>query len=150
MVSSTSKGALVAAGIVCAVFTAFVLIHLLWGVGITWALKEVSAEDQVPEAGIALTVASLVGAAAGAAVIFVTISRVGWHKTRLPDRLLHLGNWVAFSWPAIGTLNPNTTWGMRAVTVPLAIATFVVARLHPRSHVGEAPRPPVARAPLAH
>jgi hypothetical protein len=30
MVSSPSKGARVAAGIVCAVFVPFVLIHLLW------------------------------------------------------------------------------------------------------------------------
>ena len=35
--------------------------------------------------------------------------------------------WVVFSWPAIGTLNPATTWGQRAVTVPLAIAGAVIA-----------------------
>ena len=148
MTTSTSKGARVAAGIVCAVFVPFVLIHLLWAVGITWGLEEMFGEWT--EGSIALTFGSLVGAAAGAAVIYVTISRVGWHKTGLPDRLLHLGNWVAFSWPAIGTLNPSTTWGMRAVTVPLAIATFVVARSHPRPHGGEAPRRPAMRAPVAH
>ena len=36
MATSTSKGVRVAAGIVCAVFAAFVLIHLLWAVGVTW------------------------------------------------------------------------------------------------------------------
>ena len=41
MVTSASTGARVAAGIVCAFFAAFVLIHLLWAVGITWGLKEV-------------------------------------------------------------------------------------------------------------
>jgi hypothetical protein len=102
------------------------------------------------DASLGLTFASLVGAAAGAAAIFVTISRVGWHKTRLPDRLVHLGAWVVFAWPAIGTLNPDTTWGQRAVTVSLAIAAFVVARAHPRPQAGDAPRPLVRRAPVAH
>ena len=83
-------------------------------------------------------------------MIFVTISRVGWRKTRLPDRLLHLGAWVVFSWPAIGTLNPATTWGQRAVALPLAIAALVVARAHPRPHARDAPRPTVTRAPVAH
>jgi hypothetical protein len=49
------------------------------------------------DASLVLTAASLVGAAAGAAAIFVTISRVGWHKTRLPDRLVQLGTWIVFS-----------------------------------------------------
>ena len=89
---------------------------------------------RVAAGSLALTAASLIGAAAGGAAIFVTISRVGWHKTRLPDRLVQLGTWIVFSWPAIGTLNPATTWGMRAVTVPLAIAALVVALSHPRRH----------------
>ena len=129
MVRSTSTSARVAAAIVCAVFVPFVLIHLLWAAGNTWGLEEMFGEWT--EGQGALTFASLIGAAAGAAVIFVTISRVGWHTTRLPERLVHLGNWVAFAWPAIGTLNPASTWGMRAVTLPLAIAAFVV--LLPRS-----------------
>jgi len=149
MVTSVSKGVRAAAGILCAFFAIFVLFHLLWAVGITWGLEELFSGGAT-DASIALTFASLVGAAAGAAVIFVTISRVGWHKTRLPDRLLHIGNWVAFSWPAIGTLNPVSTWGMRAVTVPLAIAAFVVARSHPRLRTGDRPRPPVSRVPVAH
>jgi hypothetical protein len=66
-------------------------------------------------------------------VIIVTISRVGWLKTPLSDRLLHLGNWVVFAWPAIGTLNPLSTWGQRAVTLPLAIAALVVARSWPQA-----------------
>ena len=126
MVKSTSTSARVAAAIVCAVFVPFVLIHLLWAVGVTWGLEEMFGEwsgDQTD-----LTVASLIGAAAGAAALFVTVSRVGWHTTRLPDRLLRLGNWVTFAWPAIGTLNPASTWGMRAVTLPLAMAALVVAR----------------------
>ena len=149
MVTPASKGTRVAAGIVCAGFAIFVCFHLLWAVGITWGLEEMFPGGRT-DASIALTIASLVGAAAGAAVIFVTISRVGWHKTRLPDRLVHLGAWVVFSWPAIGTLNPDTTWGQRAVTVPLAIAALVVARAHPRPQAGEAPRRPAARAPVAH
>jgi hypothetical protein len=40
MATSTPKGAHVAAGIVCAVFAAFVLIHLLWAAGVTWGLEE--------------------------------------------------------------------------------------------------------------
>lgn len=147
MVTPASKGARVAAGIVCAVFVPFVLLHLLWAVGITWGLNELFGGHT--EAGVALTAASLMGAAAGAAVIYVTISRVGWHKTRLPDRLLHLGNWIAFAWPAIGTINPLSTWGERAVTLPLAIAAFIVARSQPQPHGHEAPRPQVTRAPLA-
>jgi hypothetical protein len=149
MLSSASKGARVAAGVVCAFFAAFVLFHLLWAVGVTWGLEEMFPGGQT-DASLSLTFASLVGAAAGAAVIFVTISRVGWHKTRLPDRLVHLGTWVAFAWPAIGTLNPLSTWGQRAVALPLAIAALVVARAHPRPQAGEAPRPPVMRAPIAH
>jgi hypothetical protein len=42
MVTSASKSAQVAAGVVCAVFAAFVLVHLLWAVGVTWGLEEVS------------------------------------------------------------------------------------------------------------
>jgi hypothetical protein len=148
MVSSPSKGARVAAGIVCAVFVPFVLIHLLWATGNTWGLKAVSGDQLgggVEHASTGLTVVSLFGAAAGVAVIIVTISRVGWLKTPLSDRLLHLGNWVAFAWPAIGTLNPLTTWRQRAVALPLAIAALVVARSHPRPHAGEAPRHPVMR-----
>jgi hypothetical protein len=148
MVTPASKGARVAAGVVCAVFVPFVLIHLLWAVGITWGLEEMFGEWTGGSSG--LTFASLVGGAAGAAVIFVTISRVGWHKTRLPDRLLRLGNWVTFAWPAIGTLNPNTTWGMRAVTVPLAIAAFVVARSHLQTRAGGVTRHPIRRTPVAH
>ena len=147
MVTPASKGARVAAGVVCTVFVPFVLLHLLWAVGITWGLNELFGGQT--EAGVALTAASLTGAAAGAAVIYVTISRVGWHRTRLPDRLLHIGNWVAFAWPAIGTINPLSTWGERAVTVPLAIAALIVARSQPRPHGHEAPRPRVTRAPLA-
>jgi hypothetical protein len=67
--------------------------------------------------------------------------------------MLHVGAWLVFSWPAIGTLNPATTWGQRAVALPLAIAAFVVARAHPRLHAGDASRPPVTRAtraPVAH
>ncbi len=41
MPTSSSKGVRVAAGIVCAVFTAIVLIHLVWAVGVTWGLKKV-------------------------------------------------------------------------------------------------------------
>ena len=131
MLTSASKGARVAAGIVCAFFTAFVLFHLLWAVGLTWGLEEMFPGGQT-DASLSLTFASLVGAAAGVAVIFVTLGRVGWLKTRLSDRLLHIGAWIVFAWPAIGTLNPASTWGMRAVTVPLAIAALVVARAHPR------------------
>jgi hypothetical protein len=140
MATSASKGARVAAGIVCAVFAVFVFFHLLWAVGLTWGLEEIFGGPT--EASIELTVASLVGAAAGTAVIIVTLGRVGWLKTPLSDRLLHIGAWVVFSWPAIGTLNPATPWGQRAVTVPLAIAALVVARAHPRRHAGEASRPP--------
>ena len=153
MVHSASKGTRVAAGIVCAFFGAFVLVHLLWAVGITWGLDEVSggaAEDNGVSAGLGLTIASLIGAAAGAAVIVVTAARVGWLKTRLSDHMVHFGAWVAFSLPAVGTLNPATTWGQRAVTLPLAIAALVVARSHPQPPRSEAPRPPVVRAPVAH
>jgi hypothetical protein len=149
MITSGSKGVRVAASIVCAVFAAFVLFHLLWAVGVTWGLEEMFPGGQT-DASLSLTVASLIGAAAGAAVIFVTLGRVGWLKTPLSDRLLHLGAWVVFAWPAIGTLNPATTWGQRAVSLPLAIAALVVARAHPRRQAGEAPRPPVTRAPVAH
>ena len=149
MITSGSKGVRVAAGMVCVVFAAFVLFHLLWAVGLTWGLEEMFPGGQT-DASLSLTVASLIGAAAGAAVIFVTLGRVGWLKTPLSDRLLHLGAWVVFAWPAIGTLNPATTWGQRAVSLPLAIAALVVARAHPRPQAGEAPRPPVTRAPVAH
>jgi hypothetical protein len=149
MLTSASKGARVAAGIVCAFFATFVLFHLLWAVGVTWGLEEMFPGGQT-DASLSLTFASLVGAAAGAAVIFVTLGRVGWLKTRLSDRLLHIGAWIVFAWPAIGTVNPASTWGQRAVTVPLAIAALVVARAHPRPQAGEAPRPPVMRAPVAH
>jgi hypothetical protein len=149
MMTSGSKGVRVATVIVCAVFAAFVLFHLLWAVGLTWGLEEMFPGGQT-DASIGLTVASLIGAAAGAAVIFVTLGRVGWLKTPLSDRLLRLGAWVVFAWPAIGTLNPATTWGQRAVSLPLAIAALVVARAHPRPQAGEAPRPPVTRAPVAH
>jgi hypothetical protein len=149
MATSTSKGVRVAAGSVCAFLAAFVLFHLLWAAGVTWGLEEMFPGGQT-DASLSLTAASLVGAAAGAAVIFVTLGRVGWLKTPLSDRLLHIGAWVVFAWPAIGTLNPTSTWGMRAVTVPLAIAALVVARSHPRPHAGKAPRTPVTRAPVAH
>jgi hypothetical protein len=149
MLTSASKAARVAAGILCAFFAVFVLFHLLWAVGLTWGLEEMFPGGQ-NDPSIALTFASLVGGAAGAAVIFITVSRVGWHTTRLPDRLVRLGAWVAFSWPAIGTLNPSTTWGQRAVTVPLAIVALVVARAHPRPHPDDTPRRPITRAPLAH
>jgi hypothetical protein len=131
MLTSASRGTRVAAGIVCAVFGAFVLIHLLWAVGITWGLDFVSADDEGPDTSLALTGASLAGAAAGALAIIVTAGRVGWCRTALSDRLLYLGGWVVFAWPMIGTLNPLTTWGQRVVTVPLAIAALVVARSHP-------------------
>jgi hypothetical protein len=149
MPTSASKGARVAAGIVCAFFAVFVLFHLLWAVGVTWGLQEMFPGGQT-DASLSLTAASLVGAAAGAAAVFVTLGRVGWLKTPLSDRLLHVGAWVVFAWPAIGTLNPTSTWGMRAVALPLAIAALVVARSHPRLDAGEAPRPPVARTPVAH
>jgi hypothetical protein len=134
---------------VCAVFAAFVLFHLLWAVGLTWGLEEMFPGGQT-DASIELTVASLIGAAAGAAVIFVTLGRVGWLKTPLSDRLLHLGAWVVFAWPAIGTLNPASTWGQRAVSLPLAIAALVVARAQPRSQARDAPPPSATRAPIAH
>ena len=63
MATSTSKGVRVAAGIVCAIFAAFVLIHLLWAVGITWGLNSALAGVGDTEAGIALTAVSLVAAA---------------------------------------------------------------------------------------
>ena len=70
-------------------------------------------------------------------MIIVTLGRVGWLKTPLSDRLLHIGDWVVFAWPAIGTLNPISTWGQRAVALPLAIAALVVARSHPRPHAAK-------------
>lgn len=146
MATSASKGARVAAGIVCGVFVAFVLIHLVWAVGVTWGLDDVSGGQGVTDASIGLTVASLIGAAAGAAAIIVTLGRVGWLKTPFSDRLLHIGAWIVFAWPAIGTLNSTSTWAQRAVALPLAIAALVVARAHPRPHAGDAPRPPVTRA----
>jgi hypothetical protein len=149
MVSSTSKSVRVAAGIVCAVFAAFVLIHLLWAAGNTWGLKAVSGGGPT-NASIGLTVVSLAAAAVAAGAIIVTLGRVGWLKTPFSDRMLHLGNWLVFAWPAIGTLNPASTWGERAVALPLAIAALVVARSHPQPHAGQAPRPPVTRTPVAH
>jgi hypothetical protein len=150
MVTSTSKSARVAAGVVCAVFVPFVLIHLLWAVGVTWGVNSELAGVGDTDAGIALTVVSLVAAAAATAAIIVTLARVGWFKTRLSDRMLHIGNWVVFAWPALGTLNPVSTWGQRAVALPLAIAALVVARSHARPQAGEPRRPPVRRAPIAH
>jgi hypothetical protein len=150
MGTSTSKGVRVAAGIVCAVFAAFVLIHLLWAVGITWGLNSELAGEGNTDSAIALTVISLAAAAVASGAIIVTLARVGWLKTPLSDRLVHIGNWLVFAWPAIGTLNPLSTWGQRAVTLPLAIAALVVARSHPRPHGAEAPRTPVTRAPVAH
>jgi hypothetical protein len=131
MATSTSKGVRVAAGFVCAFFVAFVLIHLLWAVGITWGLDAVSAGQGELDASIALTIVSLIAAAAGIAVIVVTAARVGWCKTPLSDRLIRIGGWVVFSWPFVGTLNPATPWAQRPVTIPLAIAAFVVARSRP-------------------
>ena len=148
MLTSASKGVRVAAGIVCAFFTVFVLFHLLWAVGVTWGLEEMFPGGQT-DASLSLTFASLVGAAAGAAAIFVTLGRVGWLKTPLSDRLLHIGAWVVFAWPAIGTLTPADSWGQRAVSLLLAIAALVVAR-HPRRREGEAPQRPAMRAPVAH
>ena len=147
MGTSTSRGVRVAAVIVCAVFAAFVLIHLVWAVGVTWGLDEVSGGQGQNDAGIALTVSSLVAAAAGAAAIIVTIGRVGWRKTRLPGRMLQIGAWVVFAWPAIGALNAASTWGQRAVALPLAIAALVVARAQPRPRAGPV-RPPRRRAVL--
>ena len=138
--TATSRGVRAAALIVCAVFAAFVLIHLVWAVGVTWGLDKVSGQQGPNDAGIALTVGSLVAAAAGAAAIIVTIGRVDWRKTRLPDRMLQIGAWVVFAWPAIGALNPASTWGQRAVALPLAIAALMVARAHPGS-------PPAAPPP---
>lgn len=132
MATSTSKGARVAAGIVCAVFAAFVLIHLLWAVGVTWGLNSVWAGQGNTDSGIALTAVSLAAAAAAAAAIIVTLGRVGLRKTRLSDRVLHIGAWLVFAWPAIATLNPTSTWEQRAVALPLAIAALVVSRAHPR------------------
>jgi hypothetical protein len=131
MATSTSKGVRVAAGFVCAFFAAFVLVHLLWAVGITWGLDFVSAGQGELDASIALTVVSLVAAAAGTAAIVVTAARVGWCTTPLSDRLIRIGAWVVFAWPFVGTLNPASTWGQRAVAMPLAIAAFVVARSRP-------------------
>jgi hypothetical protein len=148
MLTSASRGVRAAAAIVCGFFAVFVVFHLLWAVGLTWGLDEIWPGEN-NDASLGLTFASLVGAAAGVAVIFVTISRVGWHTTRLSDRLVHIGGWVVFLWPALGTLNPMTSWGQRAVTVPLAIAALVVAASRPERHAGEAPRPPVVRAPVA-
>ncbi|HME04799.1 MAG TPA: hypothetical protein VKG38_17380 [Solirubrobacteraceae bacterium] len=101
-------------------------------------------------ASIALTVISLAAAAVASGAIIVTLARVGWLKTPLSDRLVHIGNWLVFAWPAIGTLDPLSTWGQRAVSLPLAIAAFVVARSRPRPHAGEAPWPPVMRLPVPH
>jgi hypothetical protein len=121
----------VAAGVVCAVFVPFVLIHLLWAVGVTWGLNSELAGRGDTHAGIALTAVSLAAAAAATAAIIVTLARVDWLKTRLSDRMLHIGNWVVFAWPAIGTLNPLSTWGQRAVALPLAMRR---SRSHGRTH----------------
>ena len=136
MATSVSKGVSVAAGIVCAVFAAFVLMHLLWAVGVTWGLEEVSGGEGELDASLSLTAVSLAAAAVGVAAIIVTVGRVGWRRTRLSDPLLHIGAWLVFAWPAIVTLNPATTWGQRAVTLPLAIAALVVARAHPTAARG--------------
>ena len=149
MATPALKGVRVAAGIVCAVFTAFVLIHLVWAVGITWGLKEVGGGGST-NASIALTVISLAAAAVASGAIIVTLARVGWLKTPFSDRLVHIGNWLVFAWPAIGTLDPLSTLGQRAVSLPLAIAAFVVARSRRRPQAGEAPRPPVMRHPVPH
>jgi hypothetical protein len=69
MLTSTSKGVRAAAGIVCAFFAVFVLFHLLWAVGVTWGLEEIWPGQQYNYASPELTFASLIGAAAGAAVI---------------------------------------------------------------------------------
>jgi hypothetical protein len=134
MVTSVSKGVRVAAGIVCAGFAAFVLVHLLWAVGITWGLDEVSggqADDNELTASLALTAASLAGAAAGALAILVTAARVGWYKTRLSDRLLQLGAWIVFLWPAAGVVNQANLTN-RAVALAFAIPALVLALAHPR------------------
>ena len=149
MATSTSKRARVAAGVVCAVFVPFVLIHLLWAVGVTWGLNSELAGRGDTDAGIALTVVSLVAAVAATAALIVSLARVGWLKTRLSDRMLHIGNWVVFAWPAIGTLNPLSTWGQRAVALPLAIAALVVARSGPRGGAtSERRHHPAAGAPV--
>ena len=150
MGTSASKGVRLAAGIVCAVFVPFVLIHLLWAAGVTWGLNSELAGGGDTDAGIALTAVSLAAATAATAAIIVTLARVGWLTTRLSDRLLHIGNWVVFAWPAIGTLNPASTWAQRAVTLPMAIAALVVARSHARPQASGPRRPPVRRAPIAH
>jgi len=72
MATSTAKRARVAAGLVCAFFIAFVLIHRLSAAGITWGLEAMFPGQPNNEASLAATVSSLVDAAAGAAVIFVT------------------------------------------------------------------------------
>jgi hypothetical protein len=148
MVTSTSKSARVAAGVVCAVFAAFVLIHLLWAVGVTWGLEEVS-DGGLTDASVALTMVSVAAAAVGVAAIVVTLGRVGWLRTGLSDRMLRIGAWLVFTWPAVGTLNPATSWEQRAVTLPLAIAALVVARARPAPQVRHA-RPPVTRGPVTH
>ena len=140
MLTSASRGVRVAAGIVCTFFTAFVLFHLLWAAGVTWGLEEMFPGGQT-DASLSLTFASLVGAAAGAAVIFVTLGRVGWLKTPLSDRLLHIGAWIVFAWPAIGTVNPDSSWGQRAVALPLVIAALVVARSRPHGTSADHPHP---------
>jgi hypothetical protein len=71
----------------------------------------------------------------------ITIGRVGWHKTPLSDRMLQIAAWVVFAWPAIGGLNPASTWGQRAVALPLAIAALMVAR----AHQGPPPAAPPSR-----
>jgi hypothetical protein len=112
----------------------------------------VGAGGDVPrgqtDASLSLTAASLVGAVAGAAVIMVTLGRVGWLKTPLSDRLLHIGAWIVFAWPAIATLNPVNTWGQRAVTLPLAIAALVVARSRLHGTSADHPHHPAAGMPV--
>jgi hypothetical protein len=91
----------------------------------------VSGDDNT-DAGVPLTIVSLVAAAVAVVVITVTAGRVGWIETPFSDRMLQVGAWFVFLWPAIGSLNPLTNWGQRTVTVPLAIAALVVATSHPR------------------
>jgi hypothetical protein len=146
MLTAPSKHVRFAAGIVCAAFTAFVVLHLLWAVGLTWGLDWMSggqSDENDLQASIALTVASLIGGTAGAAALYVTAARVGWIKTFLSDRLVQLGSWVVFAWPTIGVVN----WGdsaQRTVALVVALAALVVAWPQHRPHT---PRPPVSVAP---
>ena len=135
MLTSPSKPIRAAAGIVCAAFTAFVVLHLLWAIGITWGLDWMSGgqSDEDNQASLALTFASIIGGTAGAAAIFMTAARVGWIRTRLSDRLVQLGSWVVFMWPAIGAVNWGGS-GQRLVALAVAVAALVVAWPHERPH----------------